>query len=160
MKGLQNLEGPIGRIMDRDLFLYLLDLEIKRARRYQNFISILFLRINPISNDGNSWSMDICRETLGDLLSVEIRESDILGFLDENCLGVLLPYADIYMGEKAKERLMEILKYFDFKRVGYDITVDQFCFPANSADPEDLLNKLHGFKGSDEKGEKHEKKYF
>lgn len=151
MKALQEMQGQIGRIMNRDLFLYLLDLEIKRARRYQNFICLLFLRINPISNDGNSWSLDTCRETLGDLLSVEMRESDILASLDEDCLVVLLPYADIYMGERAKERFMETLKYFDFKRVGYEIAIDQFCFPANGADTEDLLNKLLESHKRDEK---------
>lgn len=154
MKGLQDVRGPIGRILERDLFLYLLDLELKRARRYQNFISLLFLRINPISNDGNSWSLDICRETLGDLLSVEMRESDILGCLNENCLIVLLPYADVHMGEKAKERFMETLKYFDFKRVGYEIALDQFCFPANGADPGDLMNKLLGSHEGEKKGVK------
>lgn len=154
MKGLQEMQGSIGRIMDREFFLYLLDLEIKRARRYQNFICLLFLRINPISNDGNSWNLSTCRETLGDLLSVEMRESDILASLTENCLVVLLPYADVYMGERAKERFMETLKYFDFKRIGYEIVCDQFCFPGNSADTEDLLSKLLGLHEGDEKGVK------
>ena len=41
------------RILDKDLFLYLLDLEVKRARRYQNFISILLMKLVPFSKEGN-----------------------------------------------------------------------------------------------------------
>lgn len=154
MKEGEELREPFGRIVDRKLFLYLLDLEIKRARRYQNFISLLCLKIHRISNDGNSWNLETCRETLGDLLSVEMRESDILAFLGEESLIVLLPYADLHMGEKAKERFEETLQYFDFKRIGYEITIDQFCFPANGADKEDLLSKLFQPQSEEEKGVK------
>jgi len=150
----QKVRESFGRIIDQKLFLYLLDLEIKRARRYQNFISILYLKIHRISNDGNSWSPETCRETLGDLLSVEMRESDILAFLGEESLVVLLPYADLQMAERAKERFKETLQYFDFRRMGYEITIDQFCFPANGADTRDLLGKLFQSPSEKERGVK------
>ena len=41
------VETKITRILSKDLFLYLLDHEVKRALRYQNFISILLMRLVP-----------------------------------------------------------------------------------------------------------------
>ncbi len=52
--GVEKGEGEFGRILKRDLFLFLLDLEVKRARRYQNFLSILIMKIvgSSYSNNG------------------------------------------------------------------------------------------------------------
>ncbi len=138
----QVAEGSLGRVLDRDLFLFLFDLEIKRAKRYQNFISLLFLRISRVLNDDKLCDLGTCRETLGDLLSVEMRESDLIASLGDDRLVVLLPYADTKIGEQAKTRFEETLQYFDFRKKGFQIAIDQFCFPTQGADTADFVNKL------------------
>ena len=47
----EEAEVKWGRILDKNLFLFLLDLEVKQARRYQNFLSILILKLNALSKD-------------------------------------------------------------------------------------------------------------
>lgn len=34
-------QAEFGRVLKKDLFLYFFDLEVKRARRYQNFLCLL-----------------------------------------------------------------------------------------------------------------------
>ena len=125
----------INRILNKNLFLYLLDLEVKRAWRYQNFISLLLLNLKqcPGDNPGNNNGSDFqtCYQILIDLLTVELRETDIIGSLGENKLGVLFPYADQSAGGHAKARFEGILKYYDFKNKGYEVETDQICFPVN-----------------------------
>jgi hypothetical protein len=133
----------LNRILNRDLFIYILDLEVKRARRYQNFICLLDIRLRecPHESNNNGWVFKTCYETLSDLLVVEMRESDILGSLEEGQLVVLLPYADKSAGIFAKVRFEGILKHFDFQGKGYEVTIDPICFPVHGTDTIDLLNK-------------------
>ena len=130
----------LNRILNRDLFIYILDLELKRARRYQNFICLLLIKLKKYSNN-NGWDFQTCYNTLSDLLTVEMRESDILGSLGEGQLVALLPYADKSEGVCAKSRFEGILKYFDFKNKGYEVEIDPICFPLHGTDTSELLKK-------------------
>jgi GGDEF domain-containing protein len=133
-----------GRVLNRDLFLFLLDLEVKRARRYQNFICLMLLKIKQCIENDKGWDFSTCQEVLSDLLSVELRESDILGSLDGDKLIVLLPYADVKAGLHAKSRFEETLKHYNFKSKGFEVMVDQICFPVDGTNTMDLIRKTCG----------------
>ncbi len=134
--------GPeLGRILDKDLFSYLVDLEMKRARRYQNFISILLLKLSPLAGDGGENSLKACYQALSHILGEEVRETDILGSLGESRLAALLPYADVTAGSQARTRFETTLKYYDFRSKGYQIAVQQFCFPRNGTVISDFIQK-------------------
>ena len=141
-------EDVFGKVLNRDLFLFLLDLEVKRARRYQNFLCLMLLKIKQRSKNEEGLDFHTCYETLSDLLSVEIRESDILGSLDGNGLVILLPYADVKAGNHAKSRFEETLKYYNFKSRGFDVMIDQICFPINGTSTIDLIRKALGTENS------------
>lgn len=142
MEALQRGEGTITRILDQHLFFFLLDQEVKRARRYQNFICLLHLKVHKVAEGGLAEDLRTCHETLGDLLSVEMRDSDLLTPLGEDRWLVLLPYADLQTGKKAKARFEETLRYFDFKKRGFDIAIDSWVFPSHWTDKEDLFHQL------------------
>jgi len=130
-----------GRILNRDLFLFLLNLEVKRARRYQNFLCLMLLKIRQFSQEGDGGGLQACNRTLSDLLAEEIRESDIIGSFELNKLVVLLPYADEKAGACVKSRFEDTLKYYDFKSKGFEIMIDQVCFPINGSDTMDLIKR-------------------
>jgi len=135
-------DGTTGfRVLNEDFFLYLLDLEVKRARRYQNFISILLMKLAPSSTKNNGTNFEACRQTLTHVLKTEMRETDILGSLGPNGLVALLPYADVAAGRQAKTRFEKTLACYDFKNKGYDVTVHQFCYPRNGTNTFDLIKK-------------------
>ena len=133
-----------GRILNRDLFLFLLNLEVKRARRYQNFLCLMLLKIRQFLQEGDGGGLQACNRTLGDLLAEEIRESDIIGSFESNKLVILLPYADEKAGACVKSRFEDTLKYYDFKSKGFEIMIDQVCFPVNGSDTMDLMKKALG----------------
>lgn len=147
----REVEGSAGRILDGPMFYYLLDHEVRRARRYQNFICVLHFQIRRISEGEGQDQQQACHETLGDFLSLEIRDSDIIAPFGDKGWLVLLPYADLLTGLKAKTRLEAILKYFDFKKRGWDVVIDPWVFPVHWTDSEDLLYHLRSHEG--EKGE-------
>jgi len=135
-----------GRVLDRDLFFFLLDLEVKRARRYQNFLCLLILipKIKTSLKEDNGNGFETCYQTLIQLLTREVRETDLIGSLGEHKLAVLLPYADVLAGGHAKSRHEKTLEYYDFHNKGFEVMVDQVCFPMNGADTGDLLRKALG----------------
>lgn len=128
-----------GRVLDRDLFFFLLDLEVKRARRYQNFLTLLLLKLKKSPGHSREEDIETYFQILTDLLAVEMRESDILGLLEDHGLAVLLPYADDFAGNAARSRFQNTLKYFNFHEKGYEVTVDRLCFPANGTDAGEML---------------------
>jgi hypothetical protein len=56
------------RILTKDMFLYFLDLEVKRARRYQNFICVLLMELVPFSEKDDEQNFETCRQTLTKIL--------------------------------------------------------------------------------------------
>jgi len=134
-------EEPFGRILNRDLFQFVLDIEVKRSRRYQNFLCLMLFKIKSFSEEGRQEEMQACYRKLGDLLMEETRESDIIGSLELDKLVVLLPYADMKAGAHVKSRFEDALKYYDFRSKGIKIMVDQVCFPVNGSDTTDLIQR-------------------
>ena len=130
-----------GRVLNRDLFLFLLDLEVKRARRYQNFICLLFPTLKPSFQKDNGVEFEICHQTLVNLLIDEMRETDLIGSLGENNLVILLPYADSSAGSGAKSRFEDALKYYDFQSKGFEVMINKLCFPINGTDTSELIEK-------------------
>ncbi len=129
-----------GRVLDRDLFFFLLDLEVKRARRYQNFLCLMLLKIKPFSKNDVQGEKDAYGRILSDILAEETRDSDIIGSLEINHLAVL-PYADSKAGDHVKSRFENTLGNYDFKDKEFDVVFDQICFPINGADTMDLIKR-------------------
>jgi len=130
-----------GRVLDRDLFFFLLDLEVKRARRYQNFLCLMLLKIKPFSKNDVQGEKDAYGRILSDILAEETRDSDIIGSLEINHLAVLLPYADSKAGDHVKSRFENTLGNYDFKDKEFEVVFDQLCFPINGADTMDLIKR-------------------
>jgi GGDEF domain-containing protein len=141
---LGGLEKASGRILNRDLFLFLLDLEVKRARRYQNFLCLMLIKIKKFSKEEDGGGLKTCCKIFENLLIEEMRESDIIGSLELDRLVVLLPYADVKAGGYVQSRFEDALEYYDFKSKGLEITIDQVCFPANATDTMGLIRKAIG----------------
>ncbi len=130
------------RVPNREMFLFMLDLEVKRAIRYQNFFCILKLKLTRLPDHENGKGLQACYQTLRHLLIEELRESDILGSLGDDQLGVLIPYIDPSAGCSARSRLEGSLKFYELKNEGYEVTIDQISFPIDGTNTPDLVRKL------------------
>ena len=129
-------------IMDKEVFLHFLDLEVKRACRYQNFVCLLVIKLEECSKDCGEEDCELCHEIVGNLLKVEMRESDILASFGSNQLVVMLPYADKGAGNVAKSRLESSLNHYEFNKMGYEVKVQQVCFPMDGTCTKDLLRQV------------------
>ena len=131
----------MGRFLNRELFLYALDLEVRRARRYQGFFCVLKLKLSALRGQENGKRLQKNYQSLCKWLGGELREIDVIGSLGDNQLAVLLPYADLSGSGHARSRLEAKLRYSNF---GYQVLIDQICYPKDGKATEDLVRKVMG----------------
>ncbi len=122
------------RVLGREMFWYLLNLELKRALRYQNYFCLLTFRLCRIHDHTDGKGQQICHQALCHFLMEELRETDILGSLGEDQLAILLPYADPPVGGLVRSRIEQNIKYVEFKDRGYEVMISQICFPRDGTD--------------------------
>lgn len=130
------------RISNREMFCYLLDLELKRGMRYQNFFCLLKFKLSRIHDHANGKGLETCYQALSHFLMEELRESDILGSLGEGQLVILLPCADSSCGGLVRSRLEDGLKNFEFNNKGYEVMIDPICFPKDGTATAAFIEKL------------------
>jgi len=97
-----------GRVFNRQSFLFLLDLEIKKAQRYQNYLSLLSLTFDHL-NPSLGKNPSISLKTLANPLMDDLRETEVIGQSGANRLLVMLPYVDMTGTHKVREKLEQIL---------------------------------------------------
>jgi len=127
-----------------DSFHYLCDLEIKKAQRYQYFISVLFVQFDGPDEtvDGGAEVSAATLDTLGRILRDEIRECDLLARLGDDRLCVLLPFTDGASSLGVAERLRSRVENHTFNDAeGHQrtVSVSVACYPTNASDSTALL---------------------
>jgi hypothetical protein len=126
---------------------------VKRSRRYQNFFSVLILKLDELPNHEKGTATQACWERLTRLLAEEMRDSDILGALGEKRVAVLLPYADLMAGGNTRSRFESSLPFYDFSRNGFRVVIEQVCFPRDGTETSDLVRKVAGIETSQQRQE-------
>ncbi len=129
-----------GHVLNIQSFLFLLNLEIKRARRYQNCMSLLshtFGHLDPSVGEKASISL----KTIASLLKSELRDTDIVGQGGGNRLLFMLPHADMARAHNVRQRLEKILHYYGFGKNSFTIEIDEVCFPTHATNVDELLRR-------------------
>ncbi len=127
-----------GNVFNRQSFLFMLSLEVKRSRRYQDYLSLLSLTFDHLDpSPGESPSISL--KTLAHLIKSELRDTDIVGQDGGNRLLVMLPYADTEAAHKVRGRLEKYLQDYGFGRNGFTIEINEVCFPTHATNADELL---------------------
>jgi diguanylate cyclase (GGDEF)-like protein len=125
-----------------DSFHYLCDLEIKKAQRYQYFISVLFIQFDGTIQSGVPETERPTLEALGRILRDEIRECDLLARIGDHRFCVLLPFTDGASSLGVAERLRSRVENHTFGDVDGQqrtVSVSVACYPTNASDSASLL---------------------
>jgi GGDEF domain-containing protein len=128
---------------DRDFFLHLLELELKRSLRYQSFTSVLLVEIP--ANRKLQVSKSSFLERVVTSLSSQIRETDIIGTTKEDTITVILLNCDKRSTSEVANRVSCWTSQY-FGSNGNDgisassLGVGAACFPTHATDSEHLLS--------------------
>lgn len=149
-----------GNILDKetgallsDFFDFLVEWEIKRSLRYQDFATLLILEPDRRPR---------LPETLGTLVTLikkNIRETDLTGRIGNIRFGVLLLKSDLDGAYSTASRIMDHVSKYIFsqeKKQHLTVSIGGACFPTNltSKERSDLFKKAEdSFKIAKNKGE-------
>jgi GGDEF domain-containing protein len=126
------------RVLSPEAFEFVLNNELKRAVRSQNFLTLVHLepslRNAPAANP--TIREEAARE-IAKLISRDVRETDLLAHTGNGRLSLVLLDADLPNSIGVIDRLMSRLDHYEFPQP-LAIEVGAACCPTHGADAESL----------------------
>lgn len=125
------------RLLTSQAFEFVLDGELKRAVRSQNFLTLVVLEARR-EWDGMTMSAD--EGTVGEVAEIvghEIRDTDLLGYTEHGELSLVLIDADYDNSTKVIDRLVQRIDNYDFN-TALRISVGAACYPTHAVDADTL----------------------
>ena len=130
--------GPATQPLERGLYQYILELESRRAVRYAHFFSLCHVSLDQ-EHDGDRTIL--C--TVTEILRATIRETDVIGLLNEWTLSVLLHSAEIQNAYMVAERIRNRIADQNFvsgnNSLRVTASIGSVCFPTHGNDTTTLL---------------------
>ena len=123
------------RVLTPEAFAFVLDNELKRAVRSQNFLTLLVLEPTAEPSappvEGSGTTRQVAR-----IVSREVRETDLLS-ADESTVSVVLLDADLQNSLRVVDRLVSRFEHYEFP-TPLSIEVGAACCPTHGADADSL----------------------
>ncbi len=129
-------------VFTREDFFQFLDLEIRRAQRYQNFFSVMKLEL-PRKRTTAANNQLKTLKALVKLLREEIRETDVIGQTNKSEIMILLPYCDSSGADVVNRRLSSLVEDFHFGEEGLQVKFGLISFPVQANDMAEILYRLN-----------------
>ncbi len=126
------------RVLTPEAFDFVLNNELKRAVRSQNFLTLLLVEPTlPDVSGGGDGERDRIVKQIAALASREVRETDLLSQGGKGRLSIVLLDADLPSSMRVVERLMSRFEHYEFSRP-IQIEIGAACCPTHGADAESL----------------------
>ena len=125
------------RLLTPHAFEFVLDGEMRRAVRSQNYLTLIALETRR-EWDGMTVTAD--PGTLDDLARVighDVRDTDLLGSTEEGVRSLVLLDADYENATKVIDRLVQRIDHYEFTSP-LRISVGAACYPTHAVDPGSL----------------------
>jgi GGDEF domain-containing protein len=123
------------RVLTPEAFDFVLNNELKRALRSQNFLTLLL--VEPTARDAKRTAQaEVVRE-VARLVSREVRETDLLSQTTEGQLSVVLLDSDLSNAMQVVDRLLSRFEHYEFE-TPVVVEVGAATCPTHGADAETL----------------------
>jgi len=125
------------RLLKANAFEFVLDGEMKRAVRSQNYLTLVALETRR-EWDGMTVTAD--NGTLDEVARIvghEVRDTDVLGSTEAGVLSLVLLDADYENATKVIDRLVQRIDHYEFT-TPLRISVGAACYPTHAVDSDSL----------------------
>lgn len=125
------------RLLSPNAFEFVLDGELKRAVRSQNFLTLVTLEA---SREWDGMTMTADDGTVGEMAQIvrtEVRDTDLLGHTKRGMLSLVLLDADFENSTRVIDRLVQRIDSYDFP-TPLRISVGAACYPTHAVDADSL----------------------
>ena len=128
------------RFLTPHAFDFVLDSELKRAVRSQNFLTLIVLEAR---REWEGLMVDADEGTVTEVAQVvghEIRDTDLLGSVESGKLSLVLLDADYENSRKVIDRLVQRIDSYDFS-APLRISMGAACYPTHAGDRDSLKER-------------------
>ena len=125
------------RLLTANAFEFVLDGEMKRAVRSQNYLTLIALETRR-EWDGMTVTAD--EGTLDEVARIighDVRDTDLMGSTEAGVLSLVLLDADYENATKVIDRLVQRIDHYEFT-TPLRISVGAACYPTHAVDPDSL----------------------
>src|SRR5712691_5245129 len=129
-----------GRLLTPNAFEFVLDGEMKRAVRSQNYLTLIVLETRREWDGMTVTADDGTLDEVARIIGHEVRDTDLLGSTETGVLSVVLLDSDFENGTKVIDRLVERIDHYEFSSP-LRISVGAACYPTHAVDPDSLKDQ-------------------
>jgi hypothetical protein len=125
------------RLLTPGAFEFVLDSELKRAVRSQNFLTLVTVEA---SREWEGMMVTADEGTLHEVAEIigrEVRDTDVLGHTDKGSLALVLLDADFEHSTRVIDRVFSRIENYEFP-TALRIAVGAACYPTHAVDAESL----------------------
>jgi hypothetical protein len=125
------------RLLTPGAFEFVLDSELKRAVRSQNFLTLVTLEASREWEGMTVTADDGTVQEVAQLIGREVRDTDVIGHTDKGTLALVLLDADFDHSARVIDRLVSRIENYEFP-TALRIAVGAACYPTHAVDAESL----------------------
>lgn len=121
------------RLLTPNAFEFVLDGELKRAVRSQNFLTLVVLETKREWEGLMVTADDGTVEEVATIVGREVRDTDLIGHTEKGTLSLVLLDADFDNSARVIDRLVQRIDSYDFA-TPLRISVGAACYPTHAVD--------------------------
>ena len=125
------------RLLTPGAFEFVLDSELKRAVRSQNFLTLVTVEASREWEGMMVTADDGTLQEVAQIISREVRDTDVLGHTDKGTLALMLLDADFEHSSRVIDRVVARIENYEFQNA-LRIAVGAACYPTHAVDAESL----------------------
>ena len=133
----QFFEEEGSRVLTSSAFEFVLDGELKRAVRSQNFLTLVVLETRREWEGLEVTADDGTVEEVAQVIGREVRDTDLIGKTDKGSLALVLLDADFDSSTRVIDRVVSRIDSYDFP-TPLRISVGAACYPTHAVDADSL----------------------
>jgi GGDEF domain-containing protein len=128
------------RLLTPHAFEFVLDGEMKRAVRSQNYLTLVVLETRREWDGMTMTADDGTIDEVAKIVGHEVRDTDLIGNTEIGVLSLVLLDADYDNCTKVIDRLVQRIDDYDFP-TPLRISVGAACYPTHAVDADSLKNR-------------------
>jgi len=125
------------KLLTPGAFEFVLDSELKRAVRSQNFLTLVTVEASREWDGVLVTADDGTVHEVAEIIGKEVRDTDLIGHTDKGTLAVVLLDADYEHSTRVIDRLVARIENYEFP-TQMRIAVGAACYPTHAVDAESL----------------------
>jgi GGDEF domain-containing protein len=125
------------RLLTPGAFEFVLDSELKRAVRSQNYLTLVTVEASREWDGITVTADDGTLQEVAQIISREVRDTDLIGHTEKGMLALVLLDADFEHSSRVVERLVSRIENYEFSNA-LRIAVGAACYPTHAVDAESL----------------------